>query len=105
MVIEVDLLTILIAFVSSVVSSAVSVWATWYFSRRHYTRTRTNRPITENDIKMESNRMEFRLIAMTILSILILLIALVFVCGPPQRTPVEESNTTHPSPAHSPNIR
>ena len=55
--IEIDITTILIAVISSIVSVVASGLITWYFSRRHY--TRVSRPVTETDIKLQSGKHEF----------------------------------------------
>ena len=67
--IELGVTNILVA----VLSSAVSVLATWYFSRRHY--MRRTQPLTENDIKLERDRNEFRFAVF-------LLVFLALVLGP-----------------------
>ena len=55
--IELDITTILVTAISSIVSVLVSGFITWYFSRRHY--TRVSRPLTEIDVKMQSGKHEF----------------------------------------------
>ena len=55
--IEIDITTIVIAVVSSIVSVVASGLITWYFSRRYY--TRVSRPVTENDIALQSGKHEF----------------------------------------------
>ena len=57
--IEIDITTIVIAVISSIVSVVASGLITWYFSRRHY--TRVSRPVTETDIKLQSGKHEFYL--------------------------------------------
>ena len=48
MTITLDPATLLVALASS----AVSVLATWYFSRRHYTRASRRQGVTEYDIAL-----------------------------------------------------
>ena len=55
--IELDVTTILITAISSIVSVVASALITWYFSRRHY--TRVSRPVTENDLKLQAGKHEF----------------------------------------------
>ena len=57
--IEIDITTILIAVISSIVSVVASGLITWYFSRRYY--TRVSRPVTENDIALQSGKHDFYL--------------------------------------------
>ena len=57
--IELDISTILVAVISSTISTAISVAATWHFSKRHY--TREARPLTQADIQMQEAKNEFRL--------------------------------------------
>lgn len=75
MTIELDLWTVLVAAISSVISILGSAWVTWYFSKRHY--AKTPRPITENDITMRDNGNIFRFAALFItLPFLLLVIAM-----------------------------
>ena len=55
--IEIDITTILVTVIASIISIALSGVITWYFSKRHY--TRSSQPVTENDIKLQSQRYEF----------------------------------------------
>ncbi len=55
--IEIDITTILITVTSSIVSVVASSLVTWYFSRRHY--TRVSRPVTKNDIELQSEKYGF----------------------------------------------
>jgi hypothetical protein len=57
--IAIDITTIVIAVISSIVSVVTSGLITWYFSRRHY--TRVSRPVTETDIKLQSGKHDFYL--------------------------------------------
>ena len=72
-VIESDILVnIVVAIFSMVVSSIV----TWYFSKRRYSEARD--PITEEDIRMEEVKNEFRdkiLEAITMLAFFLLLLS------------------------------
>ena len=81
--IEIDITTILITVISSIVSVVASSSVTWYFSRRHY--TRVSRPVTENDIKLQSGKHEFYFAVLYIvfgLGGLLVLAALLFVLVP-----------------------
>ena len=49
---------VIVASVSTVISATVSVLATWYFSKRHYSRAR--RPVTDADVAMEKVKSEHR---------------------------------------------
>ena len=66
--IELDTSNILITLIASLASVVISVVATWYFSKSHY--TRRPHPVTENDIRMEEISHAFRTKAL----------GLVFVC-------------------------
>ena len=55
--IELDLTTILVTAIASIISVVVSGVITWYFSRRHY--TRASQTVRENDIKLQSGKHEF----------------------------------------------
>ena len=69
--IEFDLSTILITAFLSLVSIVSSAIITWYFSRRHY--TRTTRPVTENDVVLQQNNNEFKLAAIIMIGFLLVI--------------------------------
>ena len=75
MMIELDLVMVAVA----VASSAISVLATWYFSRRHYMMSSSRRQqVTELDINLTTRRNEFRfqvIVAVLIFLFLVVLIA------------------------------
>ena len=78
MTIHLDLATILIA----VASSAVSIFATWYFSKRHYSRSPSPLPVTENDIALQDNQNVFHFFVICVVAFVILMTVLVFACDP-----------------------
>ena len=90
--IELDLTTILVAAVSSLVSIAGSAVVTWYFSKRHY--TGRDRQITENDILLQQNNNEFRIVVLVVIGIFLFffLIIMAGICGV-QQTTTEEDDT------------
>ena len=90
--IELDLTTILVAAVSSLVSIAGSAVVTWYFSKRHY--TGRDRQITENDILLQQNNNEFRIVVLVVIGIFLPLVLIVMagICGV-QQTTTEEDDT------------
>ena len=57
MTVSIDLANILVA----VITCAISVLATWFFSRRHYTRTYRRQAISDNEITLQEKQNEFRL--------------------------------------------
>ena len=87
--IELDLTNLVVASGSS----AVSIFAAWYFSKRHY--VRTPRPVTENDIALEDNRNGFRLLALISLLVFLAFIAMI-VCT------VEEAESHRPRESSTP---
>ena len=92
--IELDLTTILVAAVSSLVSIAGSAVFTWYFSKRHY--TRRDRPITENDILLQQSNNSFRAFALMIIGFFLFLSLIIMagICGV-QQTTTEEDDTAN----------
>ena len=66
--IAIDITTIVVAVISSIVSVVASGLITWYFSRRHY--TRVSRPVTENDIKLQSGKHEFYFAVLSIVFVM-----------------------------------
>ena len=62
--IAIDVTAFVIAVISSMVSVVASGLITWYFSRRHY--TRVSRPVTENDIALQSGKHDFYLAVLCI---------------------------------------
>jgi uncharacterized membrane protein len=90
--IELDLTTILVAAVSSLVSIAGSAVVTWYFSKRHY--TGRDRQITENDILLQQNNNEFRIVVLVVIGVFLPLVLIVMagICGV-QQTTTEEDDT------------
>ena len=87
MTIHLDPATILIA----VASSAVSIFATWYFSKRHYSRSPRPLPVTENDIALQDNQNLFRFSTICVVAFVILMTVLVFNCEP--TTPRNQQTT------------
>ena len=79
MTIHLDPATIFIALASS----AISIFATWYFSKRHYSSPPRPQPVTENDIKLRDTENIFRFLALCILGVLIFTAIVVFGCEPP----------------------
>ena len=78
MTIHLDPATVLIA----ATSSAISILATWYFSKRHYSIAPRPQPVTENDIKLRDNDNTFRFLVTIVVAFLILVAILVFGCDP-----------------------
>ena len=79
--IELDLTTILVAVVSSAISVLGSALVTWYFSRRHY--TRTPQPVTENDIILRDNENGYRFLVIFLVLIFLgfVVVVLAAVCA------------------------
>ena len=71
---ELSQTNILVTAGFSLASIVVTALITWYFSKRHYLRTR--RTVTENDITLERNRLDYGVIALVAL----LLFFLMFTC-------------------------
>ena len=90
MTIYLDPATISIALASS----AISIFATWYFSKRHYSRPPRPQPVTENDIKLRDTENLFRFSALCILGFLILIVILVF----GYESPTDRNQQTIPTP-------
>ena len=82
MTLYLDFVTILIA----VASSAISILATWYFSKRHYSRAPRPQPVTENDIKVRDNDNVFRLLIVCVVGFVIVIAMLIFGCELPDRS-------------------
>ena len=61
---------------STIISSAVSILATWYFSRRYYTRRTLGPPPTTADIEMEKVKNEHHLLVWLIIAGLLALVIL-----------------------------
>ena len=74
MTINIDLADILIA----VVTCAVSVLATWLFSKRHYTRASRRQAISDNEITLQEKQNEFRF---NVVLLIVLLLAFAMVVG------------------------
>ena len=93
--IELDLTNAVVA----VASSVVSILATWYFSRRHYMRTPP--PVTENDITLESNKKEFRIIVVIALLVFLAIIVCMVQLNPDDS---ERESTTQPATKTRPQV-
>ena len=93
MTIHLDPTTILIA----VASSAISIFATWYFSRRHYSRAPRSRLVTENDLKLRDSENVFRFSVLCVVGFLIFIAIIVFGCESPT------SRNQQPIPTLTPN--
>ena len=75
-------MTILVSTASSVVSILSSVTITWYFSKRHYTRT-PRPPVTDNDTILQNSKNEFHAAVLAaVLVILVLSLMILFVVLP-----------------------
>ena len=93
-IIELDLTTVLVAVVSSVVSILGSAFVTWYFSRRHY--TRTPQPVTENDIILRDNENGFRFLVIFFVLLFLMLITIILASVCTDRRVLPEDDVTRP---------
>ena len=83
MTLYLDPATIFITLASSAISIAISVLATWYFSKRHYSRATRPQPVTENDIKMRDYDNGFRIALVCVVGAVIVITMLIFSREPP----------------------
>ena len=82
MTLYLDPATILI----TVASSAISILATWYFSKRHYSRAPRPQPVSENDIQIRNYDNGFRFAVVCVVGAIIVIAMLIFGCEPPDRS-------------------
>ena len=67
MTVTFDLTNVLIASITCL----ISVLATWFFSRRHYTRASRRQTVSENEITLQEKQNEFRLNIVLVLALLL----------------------------------
>ena len=64
----------------AVILAIISVSATWYFSKRYYTRESRLHPVTDNDLQAQANRYNFW--AVVIIFVALILFAALVIVGP-----------------------
>lgn len=74
MTVSIDLTNVLIALITCL----ISVLATWFFSRRHYTGASRRQTVSDNEITLQEKQNEFRL---NVILVVVLLLSLMVLMG------------------------
>ena len=104
--IELDISTILVAAVSSLVSITGSAWVTWFFSKRRYIASPPPVSLDPEDEAIIRHNRDGYLFILSLAVLFALVIVIAMLTGNCERPPTEESDVNQPVPTpRSLNIR